>query len=105
MVAPGLAEPPFAVADTNPIDQRGDVRAESMPAEVVDLGADPEIVGGDLVAIAPPVVLGLCRWRRPCTAPRRGLRLSAGLERSPGKKRTKLVFAKHQPLTYMAPPT
>jgi hypothetical protein len=29
-----------------------------MPADVADLGADAEIVGGDLVSVAPPVVLG-----------------------------------------------
>lgn len=61
MVAPGFAEPAFAIADAKPVDERGDVGTQSVPADVADLGADAEIVGGDLVAIPPPVVLGLVR--------------------------------------------
>jgi hypothetical protein len=59
VVAPGLAEPGFAVADAKPVDESSDGRAEAVPADVADLGADTKIVGGDLVAVAPPIVLGL----------------------------------------------
>jgi hypothetical protein len=58
VVAPGLAEPTFAVADTKPVDERGGVGAQAVPPDVANLRPNPEIVSGDLVPIAPRVVLG-----------------------------------------------
>ena len=55
----GLPSQPSAVADAKPVNQSGDVGAQPVPADVADLGADAEIVSCDLVAVAPPVVLGL----------------------------------------------
>ena len=55
----GVAQPAGAKADAQPLHQGGHVGAQTVEVDVADLGAQAEVVGGDLVAVAPLVVRGL----------------------------------------------